>query len=549
LLAISGLHIGLVAGGLGAALRRLMVPRVATALMVAAAAVVYALLTEARPPALRATVLVVLGSLAYCMGRRPLSANLIAAAGLVVIAVNPGEVFRTGTQLSFLAVASLAYFRPWRWLSAGEENPLVAPPGKAAPWYLRMGRQFLVGAGSLFLVGMVIWLVALPLVASRFHLVAPVALPLNPLLWPFMSLAMVSGFGVLVTGWLWSVPAAACGQWCNGSLAVLETAVAVARDLPCGHFWVPGPAGWWLVGFYGGLAGMAVAPRLRPPPRWQAALLAGWIAVGFSVSTWRSPNDEFRCTFLSVGHGCAIVAQLPSGKTLLYDCGGLIGPDAVSQSVASALWDSGITHLDAVVLSHADVDHFNGLPKLLERFSVGVVYVSPVMFHGDSAAVSALERALGQRGVRLQPVFGGDRLVDPTCLLEILHPPRGGVIGEDNANSVVLRIETPHCRVLLPGDLESPGLNDVLAEEPQDCDVLLAPHHGSASGNPQELAAWCSPDIVVISGASYSNWDKAARAYRASGARVLHTGTEGAICVRPGVDGTIAEAKPPRLSW
>lgn len=70
------------------------------------------------------------------------------------------------------------------------------------------------------------------------------------------------------------------------------------------------------------------------------------------------------------------------------------------------------------------------------------------------------------------------------CRIEVLHPPRRGVLGSDNANSIVLDIEYQGRRVLLTGDLETPGLDDLLAEAPLDTDVLLAPHHGSAFSDP-----------------------------------------------------------------
>ena len=82
----------------------------------------------------------------------------------------------------------------------------------------------------------------------------------------------------------------------------------------------------------------------------------------------------------------------------------------------------------------------------------------------------------------------------------MLHPPRRGILGSDNANSLVLAVEYRGRRIVLPGDLESPGLDDMLAEEPRRCEVLMAPHHGSRKSNSPGLAAWCRPRWVVFSG-------------------------------------------------
>ena len=93
-------------------------------------------------------------------------------------------------------------------------------------------------------------------------------------------------------------------------------------------------------------------------------------------------------------------------------------------------------------------------------------------------------------------------------------------------------IEYQGKRVLLPGDLERPGLNDLLAEEPWHCDVLLAPHHGSQRSDAPGLAQWASPTTVVISGGPGIDVRPTAAAYRKLGAEVVHTGEVGAIAIR-----------------
>ncbi len=320
--------------------------------------------------------------------------------------------------------------------------------------------------------------------------------------------------------------------FCNLNFRVLEWCVTAVRHIPGSHFWVPGPADWWLWGFYGGLGILAAVPRLRPPRRWCVALLAGWIAVGFTAA-WRHDRERLNCTFLSMGHGCAVLLELPSGQTMLYDAGQMGMPATGSRAIAESLWLRGKTHLDAVVLSHSDIDHYNALPGVLEKFSVGAVYVSPVMFDKENRAMTALRAAIERHGVPIREVRAGDRLRGGDgCALEVLHPPGHGILGTDNANSVVLSVEYLGRRILLPGDLESPGLDDLLAEEPQHCEVLMAPHHGSRQSQLPGLAAWCRPRFVVFSGDGRWSVPDAESPYRSVGAQVLHTFQGGAIEVR-----------------
>ena len=311
-------------------------------------------------------------------------------------------------------------------------------------------------------------------------------------------------------------------------LSVIEGGIKLAEQVP--HWWLPGPADWWLWVFYGALGLAVAAPRFRPPVRWCVALLAGWMAVGFTASALRHDRHRLDCTVLSVGHGCAVFIEFPSGQTMLYDAGRMGSPEGGVRAIADFLWDRGLRRLDAVVLSHPDIDHYNALPKVLEKFSVGAVYVSPMMFNKNNQAVAKLRRAIEAAGVPIREVWAGDCLrAGGDCRVEVLHPPEHDLLASSNANSVVLTAEYGGHRIMLPGDLESPGLDAMLAEEPLRCDVLLALHHGSRKSNSPELAAWCKPRWVVFSGDGRWDLPEIDATYHAVGAETLHTCNCGAI--------------------
>jgi competence protein ComEC len=223
---------------------------------------------------------------------------------------------------------------------------------------------------------------------------------------------------------------------------------------------------------------------------------------------------------------------------MLYDAGQMGAPWTGARAISECLWDRGYRRLDAVVLSHPDIDHYNALPELLEKFSVGAVYVSPVMFEKGKRSVAELRGEIDRHGVPVREVRAGDRLrAGDDCLVEVLHPPRNGILGSDNANSLVLAVEYRGRRIVLPGDLESPGLDDMLAEEPRQCEVLMAPHHGSRKSNSPALAAWCKPRCVVFSDDGRWNLPEINATYRAVGGQTLHTHNCGAIRVQIGEEG------------
>ena len=91
-------------------------------------------------------------------------------------------------------------------------------------------------------------------------------------------------------------------------------------------------------------------------------------------------------------------------------------------------------------------------------------------------------------------------------------------------------LEASGRRILLPGDLESPGLEMLLKKKALDCDVIMAPHHGSTHSDPRSFQAWTNPEWVVISGGS-GEATMVKQAYLGQGTRVLHTAESGAIRV------------------
>src|SRR5262249_31522334 len=151
------------------------------------------------------------------------------------------------------------------------------------------------------------------------------------------------------------------------------------------------------------------------------------------------------------------------GRTLLYDAGALAGPDVTRRQIAPFLWNRGIRRIDEVFLSHADLDHFNGLPSLLERFTVGRVTCTPSFADRTIGGVRLTIDALEKHKIPRQVVWAGDRLTSGSVEMEVLHPPEKGPTGPENARSLVLLLRHAGHSILLTGDLEKAGLERVLS--------------------------------------------------------------------------------------
>jgi competence protein ComEC len=536
LLSISGMHVSILASVFWLLIRLAWFPRGWMFALTCALAVAYAMLTGGEPPVVRATILIVVFCLARGMGRQSVIWNSLAAAGLITVALSPGEVFDVGTQLSFLAVAVL--FSRWpALLSPRAPDPLRQLIEQSRPGWLRVMRAAGGGVRQLAVTSTMVWLVTLPLVTNRFHLVPLFGSVLTLLLWLPVAAALFSGLAVLIAE---PVPllANALGWVCDRSLVLTQGLTARFAAQSWGHMWVAGPPDSLVLAFYVALA-ITQFSAIRLPRRWWLALLAVWLATGLACGgtaarAWRSVcSQPLIVSFIAVGHGTSVLIEMPSGETVLYDAGRMGSPLSAVQPISSVLWSKGISHLDAIVLSHADVDHFNAVPDLLDRFSVGTVYVSPVMFRGDAAALPVLRAAIEGAHIPIEEVREGDKLVTRDGVrLDVLHPPPQGCRGGDNGNSIVLRLAFERHGILLPGDLEGDGLDELLAEAATVSDVLMAPHHGSRLSRPREVTAWASPTTVIISAGAASDVGRLLSDYEQCGADVRWTHRDGLIEIR-----------------
>jgi competence protein ComEC len=506
LLAISGLHVGILAASIFLLCRLGLVGRRKCLIATIAFVLFYMWLVEFRPTVVRAAILISLFCIGRLAGQRAYSFNLLAASGWIVLLINPSDLFGVGPQLSFLAVATLVFARDWIWWPRSKDpiKQLIASsrPGWLR-WVYRLGRSFRATA----LASALIWVCAAPLVAWHFHLVAPVGLILNPLLMLPIACGLYAGAATLMFGWLSDWPARFFGWVCELALGGIESAIQLAQALPLSHFWSAGPPLWSVIVFYVLLFWCGVHPSTRIPGRWVVGVGLAWLAFGWllpaQVSTvQRSPVEQSMvCTFADVGHGTSALVQFPNGKNLLYDCGSFSSSRYGLQNVSSVLWTQNIVHLDAVVLSHADVDHFNAMPGICERFSIGVVYVSPQMLNSDSESVAVVKKAIENYGIPLREITSGDetRLNGEPFTIEVLSPSDAEPGSNDNADSLVLRVSSLGRSVLLPGDLEAERLEKLLKLPPVQSDVVMLAHHGSPNSQPRAFIEWCQPEIVVAS--------------------------------------------------
>ncbi len=321
LLAISGLHVGILASGLMLITRALNLPSRAGLWTVMLLTIGYAMLAGGRAPVVRATILVCVLCLQRLLHRRSFSFNSLAMAGILVLSIEPTQLFNVGAQLSFLAVLALIWILP-ELQRTRQQDPIRRLRMHHQPtWRIQLSRLKTV-TWRLCLASIVIWGITFPMVAYRFHLVSPVGLILNLFLWMPLALGLYAGFATLLFSWLPPL-AMLTGALCGGSLMAMEWCVETANRVPGSHFWVAGPALWVVLTYYAAVAACALHPRMRRHCR--TCLTAA--ATLFVAGWWLPPllssveDDHVYATFLSLGHGTCVVLELPDDSVWLYDAG------------------------------------------------------------------------------------------------------------------------------------------------------------------------------------------------------------------------------------
>jgi competence protein ComEC len=551
-LSISGMHVGILAWGLFVALRSGWISRNKALLLVILLTWLYTLMTDSEPPAVRATILVMIVCGSLFFGVSGLAFNSLAFSALIVFMINPNDLFRTGTQLSFISMGVLSWLSSF-WSGTRAISPLDRLIQRTMGWRERLLWWIVAWFVISLVTGTLIWFVTLPLVVARFYLISWSALVLNIFLGPIVTLAMICGFLVLATGWWFPWAAQFFGLCCDALLEFTSATIHYVARTPGSYSWHSGPSDWWLIGFYAGLGAWAAFRHWLWGFKFGVPLLLGYCALGWYERMWHDQQEPGpRATFVAIGHGGAALIEMPDGRAVLYDCGRMGSPIIGERAVEAVLRSRGIRRLDAIIISHADTDHYNAVPELLRRFEVSQILVSGKMrdellqvralasegdglaaLPGTKAALLMLALAIERHGVQLNVTSSGANLsTDPSFALRALHPPALGISGTDNANSIVLELEYRDRRVLLTGDLEKGGITRLLNNDRRHYDVLQAPHHGSANNNPVEMAAWTSPTWVVLCSSLNDPVEKATAAYENASATVLHLARKGATRAR-----------------
>ena len=508
LLAISGLHVGVLLGltlaasraALGGGRWHLLVPLAALWL--------YALLSGMAPPVVRAAIMGTLFLAARFSGRPGAGLPALSLAAAVMAGLDPALLRDVSFQLSFTAMAALLLLAPP--IEARLNALLESRLAERGP-LLRSSK----GLAAALAVGVAVTLGTLPLLSFAFHRISLLGIPTTLLALPVLPPMLVGSALTGALGLVWGPLGTMAGIVTWVPVSYLLELVAVLDALPGETFDAGVTAPWIVVAYYGLLlrvparrtlarlvrmAAQGDVWRLRGfhvPFRWAAPALAA-AGVLLWAGAIASPDGKLHVTFLDVGQGEATLIVTPSGRQVLVDGGP--DPRAVMHGLGARLpfYDRS---LDVVALTHPHGDHLSGLLEVLERYDVDLFLHRSADY--PTAEYVRWEQALAERGGRstvLDAQRGHRISLGDGVVLEVLHPGPVTPEGETNNNSLVLRLSYGGVVFLLTGDVEAPIESALLARDaPLDATVLKVAHHGSDSSTSAPFLEAVAPSLAVIS--------------------------------------------------
>ena len=504
LLAISGLHLSIVAGILLSLGTWLFGRKGYIYIWLALGAIwLYALLTGMHPPVFRAAIMASLFLTAGLLGRQRSAITALVFAAAIMVGISPQVLWDAAFQMSFTAMAGLIFIFPLiQSLGRKVVNAALGESGAAVSIANFIVDSFSVSLGAIIAV----W----PLVAYYFDIISPVA-PLAT----FFALPALPG--IIITGVLAGslglifIPAAQVIAWL--AWLFLSYMLLVVKAFTAIPFVEGGSVDTTLIWVYYSALALVLwlgsnkerVVKLMPkatdfisrlPKKWVIPPLLV-VAILVSLTAATMPDDNLHISFLDVGQGDAILIQWGSQQVLVD---GGPSPQAIALALGKKMpfWDRTI---ELVVLTHPSADHVTGLVEVLNRYRVRQVLYPDLEF--ESNIYAEWRSLLKEKDIRCTLAQAGQQINLGEVIIEVLNPQMPLLTGTESDidnNGVVLRLKMAEVSFLLTADIMWEAEFELIARRANLAStVLKVAHHGSATSTTTEFLVVVNPRLAVIS--------------------------------------------------
>ena len=487
ILAISGLHISVLGMGLFSLLKKFSLGNGLAGFLALSVILQYGMLTGGSVSAMRAVCMFVLAIGARILGRSYDLLTALAASAILLLLDTPAYLYSSSFLLSFGAVAGLG---------------IVAP---ALNRLVESDRAWV----KTLLSSLAVQFTTLPVLLRMYGEVSILGIILNLVVLPTVSVVLICGLCCAGIGFVSIQLAGFClipGKIllsCYEKLCVLAGAVPFCT-------WIGGaPKIWKCVVYYvillGGIQaawflrekGGCRVRRFLPRGICVAVVCVSVLILGFRQ------RGELLITCLDIGQGDGIVIQLPGGKNVMVDGGSSSKKNVASYQILPYLKNQGISVVDAMLISHTDLDHISGVQELLtlKEKHLTTLRIRNLLlpdWKAPEAVYHELEEQAKRCGISVIRLHQGQKLRFGGVSLKILAPEPGADGTDVNEEGVVLELEYGKFRGLFTGDIGAETEKKLLPEL-DDVDFLKVGHHGSRYSTCQEFLDGIKPELAVIS--------------------------------------------------
>lgn len=487
ILAVSGLHVGYVLvififlfGRFGIYTR---------SILTIIGLLTFMFITGVPPSVFRATLMTVLLIIAFLVNRSTNLINSIAIAAVIILLLNPAEVFNPGFQLSFTAVLSIGIIYPYIQNSISK---------------LKLKHRWIEYILLFLGVSISAQIGTLPFTLVYFSKLSVIALLTNLFVIPIVGIIISVAFITILIGsfapWIGIYFASANDLISN----IMMSFIRFTGRLDISFLWIRDYTFYDAVIFYFGLGFLLVFLKWIEKTYLKFIIILLMFVSIFVYSEFDNKvlleDNKLYVLMIDVGQGDAFLIKFPNGKTALIDAGEANPFIDNGEKIITPLLDYfGIDIIDYGFISHLDLDHYGGFVSLIYNNRINEVY-RPLP---DSSSKSRrLEKFLATKSVKTN-IYDRTSLKIDNVEIFILNNPYDYSYSSFSGNnkSGILKLVYGKTSFLFMGDAEYPAENYLLSNfsEMLDSDVLKVGHHGSPTGSSQAFINLVSPKISLIS--------------------------------------------------
>lgn len=494
LLAVSGLHVGLLSMILLSVLNTFIPKRNISRFIMMLVLLVYAAICLWAPSVTRAAIMIILFLIAKILQRKPITNNILFASLLIITAIDPNLLFSVGLQMSYLAVFILLNVLPrFRFIKVKKEELE----------YFNKGKQLLNGILILICTSFILNIFLAPLTAYNFHQFGFNGIAGNllgiPLIGMILPLSLIIVF----------LPEFIIPLFQNSFhllMLIFEKWTSFSANLPL-HFDFIFISIVHLILLYLILLALVLAFKSsRKQRKW--LLISIIILSSIFFLSGRQSSNKLTIIFFDCGLGDLALIQTPNNETLLIDTGPPEkGMNSFSRSALPYLQQNGIKSIDHVLITHAHNDHYGGVFSVFENIEVKNI-ITTDEFQNRKIWNSIAGKVETER-CSIFTVLDTSHICFDEIKFKIIHPDKSYKDNNINNLSIVVRLDYRDLSVLFTGDLEHEG-EDYLIEnysEFLDCDILKVGHHGSKTASSPAFIKAVNPQYAIISTAKKNRFN------------------------------------------